>query len=445
MGLSEYLNTLTAQIRCRKAREMVAAELKAHIEDQKEALMASGMTEEEAMAESIRQMGDPVAVGADLDRIHRPRTDWRFLIFVVLLSLISLFVQYQITGTLQEGAAASSFLRHCASTALGLFIMAAVYFMDFTAVGRYSLLCWGILSIYFLYAGLFGMVIAGSRSYAQLTFYLYIPIFSGILYRFRLKGIRGLLQCLTLFAATEILGIWATGVFNVPLFSSIIFLIMTAWAVNRGWFQITGRRTLILIQAVFFLLPAVWFLAEGLKPYQYARLLNSLSFLSGVPGESRSFQAAQALRLLFSCPLWGSSGHSAAEFFSSVHMDYIFIFIVSSYGIGAGAAAAAALLAASFRGIRLSFRTNNELGKMISLGCSCVFIAESVHYILANCGIAVISQTYMPFFSYGLRASVLTYSFCGLLLSVYRYKDVAGEVRQFRTISFPFQRVRREK
>ena len=55
-----YLTALTSQIRCRKARPLVEEELKAHIQDQKDALMADGMEENAALKESIRQMGDPV-------------------------------------------------------------------------------------------------------------------------------------------------------------------------------------------------------------------------------------------------------------------------------------------------------------------------------------------------------------------------------------------------
>ena len=37
------------------------------------------MTEDAAQAEAVRQMGDPVALGTDLDRIHRPRPQWGLL------------------------------------------------------------------------------------------------------------------------------------------------------------------------------------------------------------------------------------------------------------------------------------------------------------------------------------------------------------------------------
>ena len=73
MNRREYLKTITEQIRCEKAREGIAKELNGHIEDQKETFLKEGMTETEAEEATIREMGDPVAAGVELDRIHRPK------------------------------------------------------------------------------------------------------------------------------------------------------------------------------------------------------------------------------------------------------------------------------------------------------------------------------------------------------------------------------------
>ena len=83
----EFIQLLADQIRCKRAREDVIREMEAHISDQAEAYEAEGMEPEEALAEAVEQMGDPVAVGVELDRIHRPRMDWKMTAMAVLLSL----------------------------------------------------------------------------------------------------------------------------------------------------------------------------------------------------------------------------------------------------------------------------------------------------------------------------------------------------------------------
>ena len=48
--------------------------------------MAEGMDKTEAVEAAVREMGDPKETGRALDRVHRPKTDWRLIVLVGLLS-----------------------------------------------------------------------------------------------------------------------------------------------------------------------------------------------------------------------------------------------------------------------------------------------------------------------------------------------------------------------
>lgn len=73
MKKEEYLRCVTDQIRCKKACPGIEKELEDHITDQAEMYLKKGMTEEQALKKAIAEMGDPVQVGVELDRIHRPQ------------------------------------------------------------------------------------------------------------------------------------------------------------------------------------------------------------------------------------------------------------------------------------------------------------------------------------------------------------------------------------
>ena len=62
-----YLDAVEAQIRWKRARTVAARELETHLEDQQEEFLAEGHPPEEAERLAVEDMGDPVAVGADLD------------------------------------------------------------------------------------------------------------------------------------------------------------------------------------------------------------------------------------------------------------------------------------------------------------------------------------------------------------------------------------------
>ena len=85
MDKKKYIQTVTEQIRCKRALPLVTKELEGHIEDQKSDYMKAGMNAEEAEEAAVLEMGDPVEVGVEMDRIHRPKMAWK------MIGLIAIF------------------------------------------------------------------------------------------------------------------------------------------------------------------------------------------------------------------------------------------------------------------------------------------------------------------------------------------------------------------
>lgn len=431
MGLDEYLNLLGGQIRCKKARMMVRREIADHIEDQKNALMEEGMSEEEALRESIRQMGDPVAAGVELDRLHRPAMDLKFLLMIGLFSLLGLAVQYLAQSL--AGWGPELFFRQCILTAAGLGTAALVCFFDYTILGKYALWLWMSLTALFLLSSLASPVINGSLAYTQAGLYLYVPVFSGLLYRFRLEGIRGLLKCFLLAAVTFLLSVRLLWTLGTPAALAAIFLCLASSALLKGWFSLPARRALLLIWGTAVLLPALLF-ASGLwrrflSDYQVSRLETWFSPMADPCGST--YQNFQALRLLFTARPLGPSPVPIQDVLGPLPSEYLLASAVNRWGLLPGLALLAALLALTARIIRLSRRLTNQLGSLTALGCALVFLFETLRSALANCGLSPSAARYLPFLSGGGRACLVTYVFCGLLLSVYRYKDVTGEIFRF--------------
>ena len=78
--MEKYLQTVLEQIRCKKAHELIRQEMEVHLEEQICDYMAEGMTREEATEAAVKDMGDPVETGVELDRIHRPKIEWQIVI-----------------------------------------------------------------------------------------------------------------------------------------------------------------------------------------------------------------------------------------------------------------------------------------------------------------------------------------------------------------------------
>lgn len=69
--ISDWVSTVTQQIRFAPDRKAIEQELTAHYEDHKQALLDLGYDEELAAERSLDAMGDPVEVGQALNKIHK--------------------------------------------------------------------------------------------------------------------------------------------------------------------------------------------------------------------------------------------------------------------------------------------------------------------------------------------------------------------------------------
>ena len=67
--IQSFLDVVAEQIRWKRARPVVTAELERHLEDQRDAFAEEGLENAEELA--VEEMGDPVSVGTELDRARR--------------------------------------------------------------------------------------------------------------------------------------------------------------------------------------------------------------------------------------------------------------------------------------------------------------------------------------------------------------------------------------
>ena len=103
--LADWLDQAVAQLRSRRAAEPVRRELAQNLADQYQALLDQGFSPEEAAARTVREMGDPVLVGGQLDRVHRPRPALAQTLPIALALLAGGLLQWalgQHTGTVND-------------------------------------------------------------------------------------------------------------------------------------------------------------------------------------------------------------------------------------------------------------------------------------------------------------------------------------------------------
>lgn len=94
MQIKEFLDNVCERIKYKPIRVEIREELENHIEEKKEMYIEYGLEEKQAEERAVEQMGNAEEIGKKLDKIHKPRLDWKTLLFVLVLVIIGIIVYY---------------------------------------------------------------------------------------------------------------------------------------------------------------------------------------------------------------------------------------------------------------------------------------------------------------------------------------------------------------
>lgn len=453
MEMREYLDTLSEQIRCKKARPMIVEEIEQHIEDQAEAYRAGGMEEKEALQKAVKEMGDPVEAGVALDRVHRPKMQWELVMIAVVLSLIGMIVQIIIFkgSTLGNGADAleirnSYIIKAVVNTLLSFAVMAAVCVIDYTVLAKHPVALWWCCCIllvfyYFIYG--YRMLMRNAFSYYMMT--LMVPVFAAILFRYRGKGFRGMIKCFLLLAVMGVVLLANHAPMSGAMEMSAAILLVLTVAVLKGWFGDKKAGKLALIWVPTLGLPAAiaadaYFNNGNLRvlaEYQAARI--RAMFDQSEP----SYQVMAVRQELGNMTLLGNRELPLSTL-PSIQNDYVVTSMFTYFGAAFTILVLCVVVYFIWKIFHISFRQKNQLGFIVSISCGGLLFIKSLNYLISNLGFySVFSQMSMPFLSYGLGNALVNGVLVGLLLSVYRNTNIVSEnnIRSKYVFRLPIQKV----
>ncbi|MHB8132435.1 MAG: FtsW/RodA/SpoVE family cell cycle protein [Mobilitalea sp.] len=441
-----YLELIKNQIRCKKAKDIVLEEIDHHIEDQKAAYLLDDGDENIAMDKALEQMGDPIEVGKQLDKIHKPRVEWYILLFVLALCCIGILAQFSIRNTIEVSKFSYGIdvVKHILFVITGFLLMIVVYFLDYSIIGKYPKVIWFLLLAgIFLYAP-FGNRVNGHLFYLHAYGMLFFPVFGGILYAFRNKGYVGMIKCI-LFSITAIMTeVVFEAQFSVYLGLQLSSLIMLSVAIMKNWFGTSKKISLTIIWGW---IPIAFFMTtlSGiglLRSYQVERLQSFVGIMLHPELYEKGYQSNLARQVISHAKLFGQSIDFTIGFPINLTNDYILTFAIRRWGIVAGTLIIGLFITFIVRMIYISLKQKNPLGMFVGLGCSLVFAAQGSIYILSNLGYQPIAQVNLPFVSYGGAGLVANFIVLGIMLSVFRNTNIMKEVPYKKKFSIHIERVK---
>lgn len=419
--VNDYITDICDQIRSKRAHYVVAREINDHIEDQKNAFVLDGQDEETAINNVIKEMGDPVVVGEQLDKIHRPKPEKSIIatvIILVILQIISTAFLKHINFELNE---------YIISLAIGIAVMTLVYFIDYSRIVKYSTLIYIFLSLFNILTDKVGFRVFS----VSLDYYfslIMIVVFSGVLVNFRNKGYKGYIACILLL----LLGIFTMikiGSISCLLIFFIGAVILFLTACLKNIFKTNKKVTVTLfVGAVILIGILILFkfltMMEG-GSYVFDRFMSILSPYSDPNGYG--YIKVFIRELLAKSSFIGEalmperySTYSLSDMPPNIPTDYQLAYFIARFGYIVGIVVILIIAFLILRMFISTFKQKNQQGMFISLGCSIVILIQAAFYIMANLGYEIVGTISLPLLSYGKAGFIVNMLIIGIMLCTYR-------------------------
>lgn len=407
--IKRYIDTATAQMRWKKARETVSDELQGHIEEQAEAfIVQTGTDAETATQDAIREMGDPVEVGTLLDRSYRPKPVWQGMLILLLLLGLGNIPNYINYGQvlIYMGLSAACFL--------------VPYLLDFTIYARFPRIICVILIWLILAGSLLGLnlLVINTEGLHMLL------IVAGVAFMFSMRGggVKTLLLCGILFTAIPCIFAWFLNTTDLQyaLAGGVAALII---AIIGGCFNIPRKKALLIV-----LVPTV--VAVVLLAVYYFHLYQDAVWIAQLYSDPNAeiytgptdFMVVQQT-LSRAAPI-GSGGDLWINLPSR---NYLFTFMIYSIGWLPFIGVLAGIVIAFACLYKHCLRQRSMLGRMVSTCIITLYAISTGLYTALNLGLPVAYMwVALPFVDITM-ISLADVILLGVLLSVFRTGDIVRD------------------
>lgn len=404
--METYLQQVLQQIRWKQARQVIGRELQNHLEDQYSALLEAGLSPDQAEAETVREMGDPVSVGKALDELHRPRLEWKLLCPLVLLLVWGGFLELVTSGGPGSGHPTGRLW----GLIFGVILGALLYFWDAKPLLDKPVQLAFLLALIPLFARRF------YSSAFDLTYdqgLLLLPLAMTLMaYGMRGHGWRGIsaglgLECLLILDSVQARSFYFTCF--VILFS-LILLLRQAARDSQGRSRFLGIGLVLAFHAAVVLM--FWNLRSALTQF--------------LPTNGAEFGASSLPWRVFWGSGWFASGAQQLTPSETTLLQNQFglTWLVHQYGMVVALLLWALLLAFFVPAFRICRRQSTPLGRYCSLAILSTLAFESLGY-LAQCMIGLPSgHFFLPLADTSGPALALTLALLGLLLGLFRQNTI---------------------
>lgn len=426
----QFLDEVCSEIKAKNTHPEIREELASHMEDLICEKEATGVLRDEAIAWAIAQMGNPQVLGKELHQIHKPRVPWGLFGVIVLLSAISLIGMGSVDAGYSD-IVKGSFLdnalrRQSINILIGILLMFGLYFIDFRRIKGISWVLYG-LSITGILTSMFWGVTVNGINYGPPIFTI-LPDMTFYRPYFLMVALAGILvnRREVLLKKTWQNGLFDIGILLIPALLLISLnslpelvvylvssLVLYIW-VTREW-----KKSAMILG--FFLIVGLIFILNS--EYLQARIINAINPSLDPQGFGYIYQT---MREVISSAGWWGHGFGSVELkLPYVYSDLLPVYLIHCFGWAGGILLVAVIayffikLLSTVRAIRESY------GQALVVGLAFLLAIRLAYGLAVLSGGMMMTSIPFPFLSYGSHVW-FEYAAIGLLMGIYRRKDIGG-------------------
>lgn len=202
---------------------------------------------------------------------------------------------------------------------------------------------------------------------------------------------------------------------------SVIFIYITMVFVMLWWSKLGKKKALIItIVPICLLIIGVYFSWHTVKGVYLDRFLGYLNPERDAQGAG--FMYIRLKEVMSSAGWFGTYGD--VKFIPNPDTDFVFASLTYYYGYVLALVLVLILSLFVARLIFISYTINDRYGKLLLIGGMTLFVVQFLYNVGMILGLLPITAISLPFISYGLTPTVFHALVMGIVLSVYRRKDI---------------------
>lgn len=409
-----FLKEVTNHIKSKEAKDLVATELDFHLKQAKNMWIEKGLSEEVAEDKAVEQMGSPIKLGRELNKLHKPKIDW-FLLILLVAAMGLGFLPIVALGHTND-----LLLNKVIFVILGIATAIGMMLLDYRKLERLGWLFYttGVLILLTIKCFPSGYVngealikIGPITIDCLMTIPFFFLAWASFFNNSRLKFMHLLMLyvfSLYLFLTTSIL---------VPIFIYITMVFVMLW-----WSKL-GKKTAWLIT----MLPILPFIIRDLfswsavKEYRIARILGFLN-------PEHDLWYLRLKEAMSSAGWFGTYGNIKS--IPAAHTDFVFASLTYYYGYVLALVLVIILSLFAVRIMNIAYKINDGYGKLLLVGGVTLFVVHFICNVGMILGLLPRVSISLPFISYGLVPTLFHAFIMGIVLSVYRRKDMSFRMRK---------------